>query len=92
MAKIGNTVKLVAEFRDFDGKLADPDVVYLRVYDNLKNQIGATIEITEDFKTSLGVYKYPYVIPNGSGTITYEFTGLIEGNPCVGRGSVSRTW
>jgi hypothetical protein len=92
MAVIGNTIKLRAEFKDYEGNLCDPDSVELRILDNMKRQLGDTMIVSTIYRVSTGIYEYPFVVPDGAGQLTYEFRGTIEGNPAIGRGTITRTW
>jgi hypothetical protein len=93
MAFAGNTVRLMARFRDFDGNLSDATGIVLRIYDHRRNQIGADIAITASNRTSLGVYQYDYTIPStATQAIIYEFSGMVGTLPSVGRGQIPVRW
>ena len=92
MALVGSTVKLKAEFKDFDGNYFDPEEVLLNFYDNMRRQIGETIIIESKHNVDVGIYEYQYVVPKGVGSLTFEFIGMLEGNPSIGRGIMVRTW
>jgi hypothetical protein len=92
MALIGDTVRLTAKFKKFDGTLDDPTDITLKVYDgNL--QILSTINIESGNKVATGEYKYDYTIPDVKTNILfYEFSGTLEGSTIVGRDSISIKW
>jgi hypothetical protein len=87
---IGNTVRLKAEFRDFDGNLFSPNNVRLRLYDGRKQQIGEDIPLTP---IAEGRYEYDYVLSEGVlARVYYEFIGELEGKPILGRARLDRRW
>lgn len=92
MALMGNTIKIRAEFEDFSGVHMDPETVELKIYDYAHRVIEGPIQIQESHKIDIGVYEYPYTVPYGKDELYYEFTGVIEGNPSVGRGKITRKW
>jgi len=85
----GNTVRLKAEFRDYDGKPVDPQNVKVIVYNQNKIPI-----FTEDaVRESEGVYYYDYTITFDEGSpIAFEFNGSLDGHPVLGRQTLSPTW
>lgn len=92
MPLIGNTIKLRAEFKDFDGIPYDPTDITLTVYDDNRVLVSGPISLGEGNKISNGVYEYDYTIPAGNTNLVYEFKGLIGGKPVLGRSKISRTW
>jgi len=86
---IGNTVRLQATFKRFDGILSDPESLTFKVYDSSKRLIFAD-NLTNINKISVGLYYYDYLIPNGIGDLTYEFSGILEGSVILGRGNIDR--
>lgn len=85
-----NTVRLKAEFRDFDGQLITPDDVVLRIYNAKKVQIGEDIPV---LPVSEGLYTYDYVLETDVyGSIFYEFAGLVNNLPILGRNRIDITW
>jgi len=90
MSLIGNTVRLKAEFRDFDGELVSPGNVVLRIYDGYKKQVGEDIPV---LPSDVGKYQYDYVIPGDViGPLYFEFVGTIGGLPILGRATIDRRW
>lgn len=91
MPTIGNTVRIRAEFRDFDGELVSPDGVVFRAYDRRREQIGEAVPLQP---ASLGVYIHDYIVPEDevAGPIYYEVRGEIGGYPVVARSILSRSW
>jgi hypothetical protein len=91
MATIGDSVKLRGTFYNYADQLADPETgtVVVRVY----TEIGRHM-ILEDTPTkdSIGVYSYPYTIPNITGNLVYEFYGILEGEPAVDRTLLEIEW
>lgn len=90
MPLIGDTVRLKAEFRDFDGEYVDPDEVKVKLFDGGKKQLGE--DITPD-RVDTGKYQCDYVVPSGGpGPLYFEFSGMIGGMPVVGRATIAREW
>jgi hypothetical protein len=90
MPLIGNTVRLKAEFRDFNGEHVSPENVALRIYDGYKKQVGEDIPV---LPSNVGKYEYDYVIPGDViGPIYFEFAGTIGGLPILGRATIDRRW
>jgi hypothetical protein len=89
MALIGNTVRLKAEFRDFNGEHVSPENVTLRIYDGSKKQVGEDIPVLPN---DVGTYQYDYVIPDVIGPLYFEFVGTIEGLPILGRATIDERW
>lgn len=90
MPLIGDTIRLKAEFKDFNGVYVDPDDVVLKIYAGNKKQLGE--DITPD-RVGLGKYQYDYVVPEDViGPLYFEFSGEIDGKPILGRAALERTW
>ena len=89
MSLINNTVRLKAEFRDFDNALVIPDNVKLKIYDGTRNQIGEDINVEPDEN---GVYWYDYVVPEINGRLYFEFVGTLNNNPILGRSVIDVRW
>jgi hypothetical protein len=82
--KIGDTVRLRAEFKTFLGALADPTSISLTIHDiSTKVQIGTTITIGTEHKVSLGIFQYDYEIPDRPRDIYARFTGVLESKDIV---------
>ena len=92
MALNNNTVRLKAEFKTFLDVYADPTGITLKVYDKQREQVGSTITINDDNKTSTGIYSYDYTIPLDYIRLTYEFSGTLEGSTITGRSAITCTW
>ena len=91
MAFIGNTVRIKGTFRDWNGALGDPTGLTLKLYDQLRNQIGATLSSFTHEGT--GVYHYDYVIPDvQTPYLVYEWAGTLSGTPILGRGEIPVRW
>jgi hypothetical protein len=90
MSVSGNTVRLAVIFRNFSGTLTDPTgTITLKFYDRKKAQIGSTINLTGANRDGVGQYHYDYTIPsNTTGTLTYEFAGVVSGYASVGRATI----
>jgi hypothetical protein len=85
-----NTVRLKAEFRDFDGQLVSPDDVLLKLYNGKRVQIGEAIPV---LPASEGVFTYDYVLETDVyGSIFYEFSGIVNNLPILGRNRIDITW
>lgn len=94
MAYIGSTVRITANFRDWDGTLVDPSTMTLRIYDKNRRQIGSSISITASHKVVTGSYKYEYTIPEGvTSEVIYEWKGILAtGYAVIGRGRIPVRW
>ena len=89
MALIGNTVRLEAEFEDFDGELVSPDDVKVIIYDG-RREIIHKADVTP-YET--GKYHYDYTIPaEPLGQLYVEFSGMLAGKPKAGRTTLERRW
>ena len=89
--QVGNTVRLTAEFRDFDDILTDPTLVKIKFMDGRYTQ---TLEVTlnSSNRISVGKYKYDYVIPlDSDSTIYYEWYAEINGKPSLKRSRLNTT-
>lgn len=92
MATIGDTIRLKAEFRTWNGIAADPDNIVLRIYDSYRKQIGDDILIGSEHRTGPGAYQYDYIVTNQSKPTFFEFSGMLEGKPIVGRSEIEVNW
>lgn len=89
LSLVGNTVRLKAEFTDFNGELLDVIDVTLTVYEG-KNKVLA--EVTPE-RLSEGVYFYDYIVPEFSGgSLYFEFKGMLNDKPILGREPLERSW
>ena len=84
---VKDTVRLKAEFRDFDGNLVSPDDVSLVIYD-INYEIIEEIENITPVET--GKYEYDYVLEDGA--TFFKFEGELDGNPVGERGVISEDW
>ena len=89
MSLIGNTVRLKAEFKDFNGEHVSPENVNLRIYDGYKKQVGEDIPV---LPSDVGKYQYDYVIPDVIGPLYFEFVGTIGELPILGRATIDKRW
>lgn len=90
MAIIGDTIRVEADFCDWQDNPVDLTDISITVYDKDKSQIE-TITTNID-NPSVGTYQYDYTIPDGDGYIAVEFRGLLGGKPKVIRKKVAREW
>lgn len=82
MAIMGGTVKIRAEFKNFEGTYQDPTDIVFRVYSDKYNQIGEDVPITSTYKIGTGIYEYPFQIPvlkTPSSELTCELSGNVSG-------------
>lgn len=88
LAKIGNTVRLNFEVRNFAGELFTPDDPYFRVYD------GGTdlIEEVNIAPSAVGIFRYDLTIPEGEGPLFLEIGGTLEDEPILERFTLPRRW
>lgn len=76
----GNTVRLRAEFRDYDGMNYDPNDVTVRVYSCSMEVIH---EDTNPENPEVGVYFLDYTLTDDD--YAFEFSGVIDGFPVLSR-------
>lgn len=91
---IGNTKRLEAEFKDWDGNLANVTDIGLTIADNNRAVVLAlTSTSTEIINLSTGLYYYDYALGSTySSPLTYEFYGVLDGSPISRRGFIERAW
>ena len=90
MPLIGDTIRLKAEFKGFNGELVSPENVNLRIYDGYKKQVGEDIPV---LPSDVGKYQYDYVIPGDViGPLYFEFAGTVGGLPILGRATIDGRW
>ena len=82
----GNTVRLIAEFKDFDGILTDVMFPKVTIYDYRYNKISEIL-LNEDNKLDVGKYFYDFVTDSKPKRIIYEFSGELDGSPTLDRHS-----
>lgn len=93
MATVGNTIRLRAEFRTFDGTLTSPNNVELTIYDYRRDVLIGPIPISIDNAVSEGIFEYDYTIISGTSmVIYYQFSAILEGTPIVARGKIPVSW
>jgi len=93
MPLIGSTIILRMEFYDpKTNELCDPVDINIKMYNNMRRQVGETIVLTEENRVDLGIYECSYVIPEGRGRLTYEISATIDNNPVVYRGYIERVF
>lgn len=80
----GDTVRLVANFMDFNGNAVSPENIELTIYDLEEEEIES-INLDDSNRKDVGVYFYDYVADQD---VIFEFFGEVEGNPTVIRNSL----
>lgn len=93
MATAGDTVKFIAEFKDYPefGSLPyDPQVVDFRLYSTTGKCIHSQ-RLSEGNRKSAGVYEVEVTLPKMIGSLDYEFVGNPEEMPMVISGSIVLT-
>ena len=94
MPLIGDTIRLKAEFRNFNGELIDIENPKVVVYDSNREVILAA----EPERVGEGKYQYDLIVPDYKEAgkqkepLVFEFSGEIGGQPVVGRSSFERVW
>lgn len=83
--QVGNTVRLVAQFYDWDGAPVDPALIKLIFYDAKYTKIDE-YSIGPAHKLEPGKYYFDYVT-KASGTVFYEWYGEVDGLPTLKRGT-----
>ncbi len=88
-ATIGDTVRLTASFKDWDGKYSDPDDVKIIIYDQNKTEVFSDAAV----KLETGIYYYDYTIElDVSYPIAFAFRGVLAGKPILGRAFLPVEW
>ncbi|MFC3883741.1 hypothetical protein ACFOU2_09610 [Bacillus songklensis] len=82
----GNTVRLAAEFKDWDGENVDPETIKLIIYDYRYNKLDER-EIQTENRTSIGAYYYDYIFNEGE--FIYEWLATINRTPSLIRKRIS---
>ncbi|MFB5088634.1 hypothetical protein PGC35_15740 [Psychrobacillus sp. PGGUH221] len=81
-----DTIRLIVQFRTFDGNKVTPDDVKLTIYDKQENVIQ---EITYGLSTDgLGKYEYDYTDSTGKDFI-FEYSGFFNEKRILARESVN---
>jgi hypothetical protein len=85
--QMGNTVRLTAQFSDWDGNPVDPALIKVKFYDTRfklleEHSVGAAN------KLDVGSYYFDYV-PQVPDTIYYEWYAEIDGLPSLKRESLT---
>jgi hypothetical protein len=88
MALVGNTVRLIATFKDFDGVATDAANIAITVTD--MTGVVEELTMTGDNKQLDGTYTTTYTIPEGVGPLKIEIRGDVEGLPEVNHIKVCR--
>jgi hypothetical protein len=77
----GNTVRLLANFYNWDGEPADPEELKLIIYDDKYNTIST---VTETTKLDIGQYYCDYTFAT-AGNFIYEWLAVLGGKPTLRR-------
>lgn len=83
----GDTVRLICNFRTFNGQAINPDNVTLTIYDTERNQIEQ-YELDDTYRQDVGVYFYDYITPDDEQEIIFEFKGTHNNYPIIVRDSL----
>ena len=90
MTLVKNTVRLKAEFYNFAGVLSDPSTITLIIIVQTTKTIVASLVQSDLIRTNTGMWYYDFIVPVGNGNLIYEWSGILEGNPIVNRGIITR--
>lgn len=94
MPIIGNTVKLKAEFRDYDGDLVDIITPQVKIYDANRKLVEEGVPE----RTTVGTYVYDLVVPDYATAskrnepLTFEFSGRLGDQQVAERAVLEREW
>ncbi|OUS70312.1 hypothetical protein B1748_29190 [Paenibacillus sp. MY03] len=83
----GNTVRLMATFRDWDDDPIDPDIVKVIIYDRKWQQLSDN-ELGPGNRIETGQYFYDHM-PDQTGTFYVEWHGRISGQPSLYRDTLT---
>lgn len=90
MPTIGDTVRIKAEFRDFEDNLVSPNGVTFTMYDGKRAVLGDVVNLSP---VSTGVYQLDYVVPStGTDPLCYEVKGTLDSLPILARAELNRKW
>lgn len=78
---VNDTVRLVAQFRDFNGNAINPDNVKLTIYNKQQEIIETITEGITD--NTQGNFHYNYVATNSD--FIFEFSGFFNSKPVLSR-------
>ena len=81
-----DTIRLIVQFRDFNGNMIDPNDVNLKIYD-LNEQLIEEIGTEKLTDNAQGNYHYDYVTPDHD--FIFEFEGQYFDKPVLSRQKVS---
>ena len=85
--QVGNTIRLMCRFKDFNEELIDPALVKLKFYDYRYQMIHDVI-LGPANKLEAGVYFYDYQIPDGpKERLHYEWYAEDQGTIALKRDS-----
>ncbi|GIO22488.1 hypothetical protein [Oceanobacillus sp. J11TS1] len=85
MILTGDTVRLICNFKRFDGQAIDPKNITLTIYDSNRKQIEQ-FSLDDSNRKDVGLYFYDYVVPDEL-EIIFEFKGIYSFFPVVVRDS-----
>lgn len=87
MIYLGDTVRLIVNFKTFDGIAINPTDITLTIYDTNEQQIEQ-FALDDTNRDDVGVYFYDYVVPDDKQEVIFEFRGIHRSNPIVVRDSL----
>ena len=90
MAVMENTVRLRAQFFNFDEELSDPTGVSLSIFRQSNNALMTSASPVDIIRESVGIYHYDYVVPTGVGNLYCVWSGTLEGTPIVNGSIITR--
>lgn len=82
----GDTVRLLAQFKDWDDKPIEPDEIKVILYDRRWIKLLEQ-GLSVDNRRDAGLYFYDYV-PDETGTFYVEWQGRIDGQPSLHRSTL----
>lgn len=91
---IGDTIKIIVEFKTINGSYIDPINGVFNVYDCQDAYITPIYSqaLGEDNKISIGVYEVYYTIPDTCNILYFEFKGDNDNEKMVYRGQLKPKW
>jgi len=94
VALVKNTIRLYATFTTFSDLFSDPTEITLTIREvNDKTLISSySYSASTITRESEGVYYATLTMPEGIGSLEYEWTGTLEDYPIVNRGTIAREW
>lgn len=89
MALVGDSVRLLVQFKTCEGVSIEPQAITLTIYDNAQVEV-ITIPEDELVREGIGKYYYDFIVPDELiEYFIFEYAGLHNNKPILSRGKVN---